>query len=97
MVYSLGFNAGAPQRRARWFALAQRGGGVEQRPDALPDGFLPPLAGQSGINFNGGRPPPGRWLLPREEHPRVRERLSMLGNAVVQLQAHLAARLLRFA
>ena len=62
--------------------LAQRGGGFEQRPDALPDDLLPPLSGQSGVNFNGGRPPPGRWLLPREEHPRVCERLHMLGNAV---------------
>ena len=92
----LAANAGAPQRRARWFALAQRGGGFEQRPDALPDDLLPPLSGQSGVNFNGGRPPPGRWLLPREEHPRVCERLNMLGNAVVPLQAHLAARLLQF-
>ncbi len=90
-------NAGAPQRRARWFALAQRGGGVGQRTDALPDVFLPPLAGQSGVNFNGGRPPPGRWLLPREEHPQVSERLNMLGNAVVPLQAYLATRLLQFA
>ena len=89
-------NAGAPQRRARWFALAQRGGGFEQRPDALPDDLLPPFSGQSGVKFNGGRPPPGRWLLPREEHPRVCERLNMLGNAVVPLQAHLAARLLQF-
>ena len=91
-------NVGAPQRRARWFALAQRGGGVEQRPGALPDGVLPSLAaGQSGVNFNGSRPPPERWLLPREEYPQVRERLNMLGNAVVPLQAHLAARLLQFA
>ena len=72
------------------------GGGFEQRPDALPDDLLPPLSGQRRVNFNGGRPPPGRWLLPREEHPRVCERLSMLGNAVVPLQAHLAARLLQF-
>ena len=90
-------NVGAPQRRARWFALAQRGDDVEQRADRLPDVFLPPLADQSGVNFNGGRPPPGRWLLPKEEYSQVCERLKLLGNAVVPLQAHLAARLLQFA
>ena len=76
--------------------MVQRGGGFEQRPDALPGGLLPPLSGQCGAKFNGDRPSPGRWLLPREEHPRVCERLNMLGNAVVPLQAHLAARLLQF-
>ena len=25
-----------------------------------PDDLLPPLSGQTGVNFNGGRPPPGR-------------------------------------
>ena len=98
-------NVGAPQRRARWFAFAQRGGGLEQRPDALPDDFERRAQwclfginfdGRSGINFNGGRPPPQRWLLPKEEHPQVCERLNMLGNAVVPLQAQLALRILHF-
>ena len=93
-------NVGAPQRRARWFALAQRGGGLEQRPDALPDDFEGRAEwcafGHSGINFNGGRPPPERWLLPKEEHPQVCERLNMLGNAVVPLQAQLALQILHF-
>ena len=89
-------NVGAPQLRARWFALAQRGGGLEQLPDAWPDGCLPALAGQTGVNFNGGRPPPEKWLLPKREYPQVHDRLNMLGNAVVPVQAHLAAHLLQF-
>ena len=70
--------------------MAQRGSG-EQRPEALPDGLSPPL--QSGVNVNGGRPPRGRWFLPREEHHRVSKRLGVLGNVAVLLQAHMAARL----
>ena len=76
--------------------MAQRGCGLEQLPDAWPDACLPALAGQTGVNFNGGRPPPEKWLLPKGEHLQVRERLNMLGNAVVPVQAHLAAHLLRF-
>ena len=49
---------------------------------------------QGGTRFNGGRPHPTRWLLPRTELPAVKERLRMLGDAVVPLQAHLAAVLL---
>ena len=44
-------NAGAPQRRARWFALAQRGGGFEQRPDALPDDLFATALGPERRQF----------------------------------------------
>ena len=97
-------HVGSPQRRLRWFALARRGdrgadagaAGVSAAAPAAVrrDGRLPQVAGRSGLRFNGGRPAPERWLLPQEAHADVAERLNMLGDAVVPLQASLAADLL---
>ena len=94
---SLGaFHAGSPQRRLRWFALARRGAhaGVAtlQRPLDLRSFSHPDT---SGVRFNNGRPPPDQWLLPRSQYPAVKDRLCMLGNAVVPLQAYLAAIILQ--
>ena len=62
----------------------------------------------SGVNFNSGRPDPSCWLVPREDYIErsliadaeehsvyicLRDRLTMLGNAVVPQQARLAAQL----
>ncbi len=59
-------SVGAPQRRARWFALAQRGGGLEQRPDALPDVFCHrSQARAASILTAAGRPRGGGYCLGR--------------------------------
>lgn len=88
-------HVGAPQCRPRWFALARRGhASLRLSAGPLPDGRIPDFAMRSGLRFNGGRPHPSAWLLPREDWPRVAARLNMLGNAVVPLQAALAAKLL---
>ena len=50
-------------------------------------------AQHSGVNFNSGRPCPSRWLVPKEDYSSLRDRLRMLGNAVVPQQARLAAQL----
>ena len=52
------------------------------------------IAQNSGLAFNGGRPPPTEWMMPRAEHKHVKARLTQLGNAVIPLQAIVAARLL---
>ena len=97
-------HVGSPQRRLRWFALARRGdrgaaagaAGVSAAAPAAVrrDGRFPEVAGRSGLCFNGGRTAPERWLLPKGAHAGVAERLNMFGNAVVPLQASLAADLL---
>ncbi len=86
-------HVGSPQRRSRWFALARRDG-HKSPPLSLQHDRLPTFEAQSGLNFNGGRPPATKWLVPKKEHSSVADRLDMLGNAVVPLQAHLAATLL---
>ena len=82
------FHVGSPQGRRRWFAVARRRGAARE---LLPrrvrqDGRIPGFLAQSGISFNGGRPPPERWLLPRDQWHSVKARLDMLGNAVVPAQ-----------
>ena len=100
--------AGSPQGRRRWFAVARRWPGSlggpsvsasphsvgAAPPSARKDGRLARFEEQSGARFNGGRPPPTRWLLPRNAYPAVEARLRMLGNAAAPLQAYLAAVLL---
>ena len=51
---------------------------------------------ESGTRFNApGRPPVHQWMLHRGDYVGDnQERLSLLGNAVVPLQAYFAARLL---
>ena len=51
---------------------------------------------ESGTRFNApGRPPVHQWMIPRAAYAGLTaERLKMLGNAVVPLQAYFAARLL---
>ena len=89
------FHVGSPQSRRRWFALARRGPAALSPPRPLrQDGRIAGFARQSGIHFNGGRPPPERWLLPLEQYDSVKNRLDMLGNGVIPLQAQLAIRLL---
>ena len=88
-------HAGAPQCRLRWFALARRGpASLQLSASPLPDGRVPDFEMRSGLHFNGGRPRPASWLLPKEDWARVAARLNMLGNAVVPSQAALAAKLL---
>ena len=77
----------------RWFGVARRHN-LDSIQRIFPDGRQPRFVEQSGVRFNGGRPPAEQWLLHARDHPHVEERLSMLGNAVVPLQANLAARLL---
>ena len=94
---------GSPQRRRRVFMLARRGPGLETPiGPALPrrasgvsaDARLPSVCHQKGIAFNFGRPPPSQWMVTHDVYMQNRHRLKMLGNAVIPLQAHLAARIL---
>ena len=99
--------AGCPQRRKRWFVLARRGESAhvpfaDSLPLHFPDGLgvstgRPRVhcpAQRSGVNFNSGRPCSACWLAPEEDYSSLRDRLRMLGNAVVPQQARLAAQLL---
>ena len=86
-----GLPRGGAQRRLRWFALARRESGKSSRRSEWQRGELPAAPTASGIHFNGGRPPAEQWLLAREEHAAVSERLDVSGNAVVPLQAYFAA------
>ena len=88
-------HVGCPQRRKRWFLLATRGHMLHQLFATPPDDSLQEhIAQNSGLAFNGGRPPPTEWMMPRAEHKHVKARLTQLGNAVIPLQAIVAARLL---
>jgi len=92
-------HVGSPQRRRRMFLLAKRGSALAVPfGPALPrgpsgvlvDARLPFLQKNKGLRFNAGRPPKSEWMTSEWEP----ERLRMLGNAVVPLQANLAARIL---
>ena len=92
-------HVGSPQRRRRVFLLAKRGSALAVPfGPALPrgpsgvfaDAQLPFLQKNKGLRFNAGRPPKSDWMTSKWE----RNRLRMLGNAVVPLQANLAARIL---
>jgi hypothetical protein len=88
-------HVGCPQRRKRWFLLATRGHMLHQLFATPPDDSLREhIAQNSGLSFNGGRPPPKAWMLPREEYKDVKHCLTQLGNCVIPAQAILAARLL---
>ena len=94
---------GCPQRRRRWFLLATRDekcclaaplvspGFAAGSP---PDARLPYLKEQCGRLWNGGQPPPDKWMVAKDGYRQIQPRLKMLGNVVVPLQAHLAAILL---
>jgi len=96
-----GFQIGSPQRRRRVFMLGRRGRAL-QTPLGVPSARAGSL-GLPGVfsgtpmtplNFNGGRPPPGEWMIDREAYARSKQRLQMLGNCVIPQQANLAARIL---
>lgn len=94
---------GCPQRRRRVFLLARRG-------EALLKPFAPPFAqGLSGISadpqsdfirrnrglhYNSGRPSTNEWMTLLSQYKQECHRHRMLGNAVVPLQANMAARIL---
>ena len=93
-----GTHAGSPQRRRRVFLLARRG-------KALSTPFAPPFAqGLSGVfadppqhkgwQFNSGRPSTKEWMTSLSQYRQECHRLKMLGNAVIPLQANIAARIL---
>ena len=88
-------HVGCPQHRKRWFLLATRGHVLHQLFAAPPDDSLQEhIAQNSGLAFNGGRPPPKEWMLPRAGHQHVKPRLTQLGNAAIPPHAIMAARLL---
>lgn len=76
------------------FAGSPRAGSVGA--PGLQSACLTAFRDESGRRFNApGQPPVHRWMLPRSDYGgTTRERLKMLGNAVVPLQAVLAASLL---
>jgi hypothetical protein len=88
-------HVGCPQRRKRWFLLATRGHMLHQLFATPPDDSLREhIAQNSGLAFNGGRPPPEAWMLPREEYKHVKHCLTQLGNCVIPAQVIVAARVL---
>ena len=62
--------------------------------DVWLDARLPWLCERRGLDFNSGRPPAIEWMMSAEQYKHDRHRLKLLGNAVVPLQANLAARIL---
>ena len=88
-----GTDAGSPQRRRRVFLLARRG-------KALSTPFAPPVAQGSfigkhkGLHFNSGWPSTKECMTTLSQYMQEYHRLKMLGNAVIPLQANIAARIL---
>ena len=96
--------AGCLQNRRRWFFLPRRG---KSACAPFADALTPDVPGvsarcpsvscpaeRSGLHFNSGRPDPPRWFAARGEYKFAKDRLCMLGNAVVPQQAIFAAQLL---
>ena len=83
-------HVGIPMRRARWFCLAIRGESRRPWVDELPvDLKLEPHVWGPRTQIPDARD----WMVTGDE-PGCTQRLSMCGNAVVPIQAFLAARLL---
>ena len=62
--------------------------------DVRLDARLPWLRERRGLDFNSGRPPAIEWMMSAEQYKHDRHRLKLLGNAIVPLQANLAARIM---
>ena len=98
-----GAHTGSPQRRRRVFLLARRN---EASLTPLAPPFAQGLSGVSadsqsnflrqnrGLRFNSGRPSTSEWMTSLTQYKQDCHRLKMLGNAVIPLQANLAARIL---
>ena len=98
-----GTHVGCPQRRRRVFFLARRGAALltpfgpslPRGPSGVSaDAQLPCLLVNKGLYFNAGRPAVGEWMMSKEKCRQECHRLKMIGNAVIPLQANLAARIL---
>ena len=77
----------------RGSALAVKFGPALPR-DVRLDARLPWLRERRGLDFNSGRPPVTEWMMSAEQYKHDWHRLKLLGNAVVPLQANLAARIM---
>lgn len=82
---------GSPQRRKRWFLLAWRG---DFRPELFAGDGFGFVSGGGGKQFNGGRPEVDHWMTDMAAYPENKARLCAAGNAVVPLQAAVAAQVL---
>ena len=98
-----GTHVGSPQRRRRVFLLARRGAALltpfgpslPRGPSGVSaDAQLPFLRLNKGLHFNAGRPAAREWMMSKEQYRQECHRLKMIGNAVIPLQANLAARIL---
>ncbi len=89
------FHAGCPMRRKRWFCYACRGAYAEKPfADCYNSARWAWVESHSPLDFNPpGRPAPVTWLQRGHSASDVR-RLCFAGNAVVPMQAFLAAQVL---
>ena len=88
-----GTHAGSPQRRRRVFLLARRGKALST-PFALPVAQGSFFGKHKGLHFNSGRPSTKECMTTLSQYMQEYHRLKMLGNAVIPLQANIAARIL---